>query len=204
VELFEAKAKVQALRSQLDSLAGVDKKDVLANRLGLPQRRVYHNTDPLKTMDIFQRFAALRDNLKTQQPTLFADFPSRDLPDPPNDAPGACNGRGAITGDTTELWLSDMDFCIETISSVEERPASSLKVTREGVYFAGQYYDALQRFNEIISDAKISIAIIDGYINASVLNILTAKANGVSVEILTFQVSPAVLTAAQTFNRQYK
>lgn len=203
MELFEAKARILALRNQLDRLAGEAKKDVMAHHLGLPQQKIYHNTDPLKTMSLFERFASLRDSLKAERPALFADLPSRPLPDPPNDTPGACSGRGAIRAETSELWISDMGYCLEIISSVEERPASSMKVTSEGVYFAGQYFDALQRFNEIVSIAKKSVSIIDGYVNESVLSLLTGKASGVTVEILTFQVSPSLQTAAVAFNKQY-
>lgn len=82
----------------------------------------------------------------------------------------------------------------------------SMKLTREGVFFAGQYFDAFQKVTEIVSQAKKSIKIIDGYIDDRVLNILTSKSPSVQVEILTLKAScpPALLTAAQTFNRQYK
>ena len=100
-------------------------------------------------------------------------------------------------------WLADMDYCLKLITAVEQRPAESVKVTREGIYFAGQTFDALLKFQEIVSTAKHNISIIDGYVDEKVLKLLTAKATGIAVEILTFQVSPALQAAAVTFNTQY-
>jgi hypothetical protein len=48
-----------------------------------------------------------------------------------------------------------------------------MRVTREGVFFAGQFYDALQRIAEILSQATQSILLIDGYIDEKVLNLVT-------------------------------
>ena len=203
MDLLDAKAKIQVLRDRLDYFAGEYKKDPLAKSLGLPQQRRYRNTDPLKIMDVFERFAVLRDVIKNEYPDLFGDLPARPLPDPPNEVPGACDGRGAITGKTSEVWLADMDDCFKLITSVEQRAASSVKVTREGIYFAGQTFDALLNFQEIISTAKRNISIIDGYVDEKVLKLLTAKATGVGVEVLTFRVSPALHAAAVTFNTQY-
>lgn len=154
-------------------------------------------------MDVFERFAVVRDALKNEYPDLFGDLPVRPLPDPPREVPGACEGRGAITGKTSEVWLVDMDDCLKLITSVEQRPAQSVKVTRQGIFFAGQTFDALLMFQEIISAAKQKISIIDGYIDEKLLKLLTNKAAGVGVEILSFQVSPALHVAAGDFNNQY-
>lgn len=94
--------------------------------------------------------------------------------------------------------------CYDELIQPRAVEVPTMKVTREGVFFAGQYYDALQKFNEIISQTQKSLAIIDGYVDESVLNILTTKAPAVEVNILTKRVSPALNTAASTFNKQYK
>lgn len=79
----------------------------------------------------------------------------------------------------------------------------AMKVTREGVFFAGQYFDAFQKVAEIISQAKKTLTIIDGYIDERVFIVLTSKGAAVRVDILTKSVTPALQTAAQTFNKQY-
>ena len=79
----------------------------------------------------------------------------------------------------------------------------NIRMTSEGVYFAGQYFDALQLVREILSQANKSIFLIDGYISEAVLNLLTSKKAGVTVNILTKAISPALKTAANAFNKQY-
>jgi len=204
MDLFDAKAKIQILRNQLDYFAGEYKKDPVAQALGLPQERRYRTTDPLKTLDILQRFEPLRDTLRRENPDLFNDLPVRALPDPTTEVPGAHGGRGGILPTTSAKWLKDMDYCLELITAIEQRPAESVKVTREGIYFAGQTFDALLSFHDIISTAKQHIALIDGYIDERLLKLLTAKATGVAVEILTFPSVPtSVQAAAPSFHTQY-
>lgn len=79
----------------------------------------------------------------------------------------------------------------------------SMKVTREGVFFEGQYFDVLQFVTEILSQAQQSITIIDNYLNEDVLNLLTSKKPDVEVRILTKDVPPALKTAANAFKKQY-
>lgn len=100
------------------------------------------------------------------------------------------------------LKALDEDFFNELDEPrVVEIPA--MKVTREGVFFAGQYYDAFQRVAEIISGARRSLTIIDAYIDDKVLGILSSKESAVTVSVLTSKVSPALQTAALNFNKQY-
>jgi hypothetical protein len=78
-----------------------------------------------------------------------------------------------------------------------------MKVTREGVYFAGQYFDALKNVKDILPNAIKKIDIVDGYIDEQVLAILTSKKPAVEVNILTKVVSPSLKVLAQRFNKQY-
>jgi hypothetical protein len=120
------------------------------------------------------------------------------------------NGQDVFTrvmGDLTkslELVSAGLeeDFFGELVEpQAVEVPA--MKVTREGVFFAGQYFDALQKVAEIISQAKKCLTIIDGYVDERVLNILTSKSDAVRVDILTKNATPALKTASITFNLQY-
>ncbi len=81
----------------------------------------------------------------------------------------------------------------------------SMTVTKEGVFFAGEYFDALLRLKEILSLAQQSILIIDGYVDEQVLKILSSKNTAVEVQILTKSaaISPGLTTAAGAFNKQY-
>lgn len=86
---------------------------------------------------------------------------------------------------------------------VKEGSVPCLEIKSEGVFFAGQCYDAFQLVKEILSQATQSIILIDGYINDNVLNLFTLKKTDVEVSILTKAVSPIIRTAANAFNRQF-
>ena len=86
--------------------------------------------------------------------------------------------------------------------TIEEVPP--LTVTREGVFFKGQQYDAYKRIRDILIKADESIVIIDGYVDESVLDMLESKNEGVEVKILTYPKSGrAIRAASDRFNRQY-
>lgn len=81
-----------------------------------------------------------------------------------------------------------------------------VRVQREGLFVAGQHFDALELAREIVSQAQRSLDIIDGYIDHHLLSLLTAKRKGVAVRVLTKPrgVPTEVLTLAAAFNRQYE
>jgi len=81
--------------------------------------------------------------------------------------------------------------------------SSQMTISREGVFFAGQYFDALQKVTEILEQADSQIDVIDGYVDSGVLNLLTRKKSSVTVNILTKSVDPALKQAADAFNKQY-
>lgn len=117
--------------------------------------------------------------------------------------------------DQVERFRKDVADRIAKLESILERlelmalsnttrvDVSSIEVTREGVYVAGQYFDALEPVREILSRATRSIVIIDGYLNEDVLSLLTSKETGVEVNIMTRDLSPALKIAATAFNKQY-
>jgi hypothetical protein len=159
--------------------------------------------DPPTVREYFQHYKKLSDQVKSLLPQLFSDLPKREIPKPTKS--DVFDGRGYIP----VALLSTLVRDIEYILTVNERNQAAtveipaMTVTREGVFFAGQYFDAIQRVKDILAQAKHSIVIIDGYINDDVLNLLSAKSKGVAVNILTKQVSAALKIAAGAFNKQY-
>lgn len=75
---------------------------------------------------------------------------------------------------------------------------------KEGVFSAGQHFDAKRVVRDLFAMAAMNIVVIDAYVGEDVLNLLTVKKDGVHVRLLTGKVSPAFLTLARDFNRQYK
>lgn len=83
--------------------------------------------------------------------------------------------------------------------------SSAVTVEREGLFVAGQHFDALQLAIQVLSRAKRNIAIIDAYIDHRLLQLLATKHESVGVRILTGTRSlpPDIPTLAGAFNKQY-
>lgn len=82
------------------------------------------------------------------------------------------------------------------------RPMTA-KVTREGVFFEGQHFDAMRRVQAIIGSAKRTIVIVDNYISVDVLDLVSSKPAGTTVQILSRDIPTSVKPAAQAFNKQH-
>lgn len=166
---------------------------------------VYHrgqarNFDPKDVQDLFSRYESLSSSLRTKYPSYFADLPTHKA-----ELSGTMDfeGRGIIHRKYLEILLIDIGNCLDILSGITTANVSNVKVTREGVFFAGQSFDAVQLIADIVSTAKQSIMIVDNYVNDKVLSLMTAKASGVEVKIITREVSPALRTKAVEFNKQY-
>lgn len=153
--------------------------------------------DYQSVQDLFSRYNPLRDALRSEYPSLLGDLPVRTM------QIETAGNSTYINRRSLDLLLKDIEYCLDILSSITTVDVPSMKVTREGGFFAGQYFDALRHVTEILSHAQRSIVIIDGYINEDVLKLLTPKGPEVEVNILTKDVSPALSTAATAFNKQY-
>lgn len=147
--------------------------------------------------DLWIRFAALRTELKAAYPALLADLPDRPIP---TVAPGQVAGTDATT---LESLLRDVTYCHDVLAALPAVNVPSLKVSREGVFFAGEYFDALRKASELLQRAGKDILLIDGYVDATVLDLMSVKGSGVAVRILTKGVSADLKVAAAAFNKQY-
>ncbi len=85
-----------------------------------------------------------------------------------------------------------------------EAAASAVAVEREGLFLPGQHFDAMQLAWKLLSQAQRSIAIIDGYVDHRVLDLLKGKGGSVTVAILTRPtVASEIAVLASAFNKQY-
>lgn len=75
--------------------------------------------------------------------------------------------------------------------------------TTEKIIFAGQSFNAIKHINSIMSEAKKSVFLIDGYIDEDVLSLFTDKSKEVEIRILTHDLKLKVQTFAKKFNLQY-
>ena len=74
---------------------------------------------------------------------------------------------------------------------------------KEGVFFDGQIFDAYAFISELIRSAKSSITLIDNYVDASVLLLLSKRAEGVSARIITRKMSESLQLDIEKYSRQY-
>jgi hypothetical protein len=86
-----------------------------------------------------------------------------------------------------------------------QKPAVPMRATREGVFFAGEYFEPLLLLTDLIKQAHTSIEIIDGYVGDGevVLGLLAGKARGAGVRILTYSAQALLLPLAQAFLKQH-
>jgi len=78
-----------------------------------------------------------------------------------------------------------------------------LAATKEGIFFAGQVYDAMSNIADLVEGAKVEVWVVDTYFGREVLDVLSAKSPEVKVKVLAGEAKPAFRLAAQKFNEQY-
>ncbi len=171
---------------------------IVVRRLENPVARHFN---PTSVLQYFKRWAPLLDALKAAYSDLLADLPVRNIPEPSGTTD--FEGLGYITRESMAQLLEDMRYVLDALAAFPSVAVPSLRVTREGVFFAGQYFDALREVSEIISAAARSIVLVDGYVSPDTLSVLSANETSVDVRILTKAVSNAFRTAVQAYAKQF-
>ena len=73
----------------------------------------------------------------------------------------------------------------------------------EGIFYDGQIFDAYKFATDLIRSAKISILLIDNYVDDSVLLMLSKRYKGVTATICTHTISNQLNLDIQKHNSQY-
>jgi len=95
-------------------------------------------------------------------------------------------------------------YCYDLLEAGESSTSPALSLTKQGMFVAGEPFDALLRVNALVSGARATIDVVDGYINApQFFETLSSKQSGVGVRVLTHSVPPAVVAAARAFGKQF-
>jgi hypothetical protein len=74
---------------------------------------------------------------------------------------------------------------------------------KEGIFYDGQIFDAYTFVSDLIRLAKISVVLIDNYMDESVLLLLTKRNAGVNAAVYTSKISPQLQLDIQRHNAQY-
>ena len=102
--------------------------------------------------------------------------------------------------DRIELKQLETDHKIEQVfERLEEKSISP----KQGIFFDGQIFDAYEFVSELIKSAKARIALIDNYVDDTVLTMLDKREKGVSATVYTKQISEQLRLDITKHNAQY-
>ena len=74
----------------------------------------------------------------------------------------------------------------------------------EGIFFDGQIFDAYTFISDLVRSAKSRIILFDNYVDDTVLTLLDKRANGVSAQIYTRNITQQLALDLQRHNAQYR
>ena len=160
--------------------------------------QVHYEFDATDALEWFERWAIIRDQLRASDPDL-DDLPVRA---PPELAKSEYGTRQYVhRDDLSRLWR-DMEDAWDVLNH-PSRQVAQVSLDREGIFVAGQPFDAMVAVTSIIRTAATSLVVIDGYISERTLDLLTVKDDTVTVRVLTYKTNPALVQHAKTFQAQY-
>lgn len=74
---------------------------------------------------------------------------------------------------------------------------------KQGVFFNGQVFDAHKFVSDLVRSAEKSVVLIDNYIDDTVLTLFAKRKNGVTLKILTKNVTQQLQLDMKKFNEQF-
>lgn len=109
------------------------------------------------------------------------------------------NGYAINTHKITEQRLTILENDMQILKSHIKNNILEIK---HGIFFNGQIFDAYVLLSDLIKSAKVSIILIDNYIDESILNLFSKNKN-VKFTIFTQNISKELQLDIQKYNRQY-
>ncbi|MFH2096028.1 MAG: RhuM family protein, partial [Bacteroidota bacterium] len=110
--------------------------------------------------------------------------------------------KGYVVNNRIERLENDVHNIKNRLDKIDLQLNTSLP-PNQGIYFDGQIFDAYVFVSDLIKSAKKSIILIDNYVDESVLNMLTKRAEKVSATIYTHKISKQLQQDLQKHNSQY-
>ena len=84
-----------------------------------------------------------------------------------------------------KTMASDIDYYLNVFDEINQPQIQDFVISDRGIFFAGQYFDALLKISDIIKKADNEIILIDGYIDEKILRFFVSKKKNVEFKILT-------------------
>ncbi len=102
--------------------------------------------------------------------------------------------------DAVEVRQMETDTKIEKVLNALE--SNDVK-PKQGIFFQWQIFDAYKLVSDIVRSAEKSIVLIDNYVDDTVLTLFSKRKEGVSLKILTKNLSKQLLLDLKKFNEQF-
>ncbi|MDA3926876.1 MAG: ORF6N domain-containing protein [Kiritimatiellae bacterium] len=101
--------------------------------------------------------------------------------------------------------LRQLSFEIKTEDNFEKvfSALQSAEPPKQGIFFNGQIFDAYTFASDLVRKAKVSIRLIDNYVDDTVLTLLAKRKKGVGVTIYTQRISKQLRLDLEKHNAQY-
>ena len=102
--------------------------------------------------------------------------------------------------------LSNIEYHqIETDKRIDEvfKRLDANTQPQQGIFFDGQVFDAYQFVSDLVRKAKKAIALIDNYVDDTVLTLLDKRNNGIAATIYTQHISQQLQLDIDRHNAQY-
>jgi hypothetical protein len=97
---------------------------------------------------------------------------------------------------------NNVENLIEKVNSIDLQINSEL-LSKQGIFYNGQIFDAYVFVSDLIKSAKTSILLIDNYIDESVLQLFTKRNKAVTVRIYTKNITKILKQDLEKHNAQY-
>lgn len=175
------------------------KVEVLKNRLSEVLETGKSHYEAPRAVELHERWERTRRELVAMDPEL-AYLPARPRPKP--DDMTSFSGAGRVPRHELERVYGDVLDAFDVLTH-PTRQSPQLTIDREGIFLAGQPFDAMMAVTSIFRAAKKSIVVVDGYVSERTLAIVSTKGDTVAASILTKTAPAAFVTAAQAFKLQH-
>jgi hypothetical protein len=145
-------------------------------------QNIYPSTFPREEIDrLYARLIHIDDKIKNFRPDLFDDF-------------SICTIEKYLVEDKTRYFRAanvkiclDLTYYLDTLNYISNQSIPNISVTKEGIFFAGQYFDALMKIGEIIEEAKNEIILIDSYLDEKIIHFIKSKNANASLSLVTYK-----------------
>ncbi len=102
--------------------------------------------------------------------------------------------------DTLEIKQIETDKKLnKVLNAIESKEIQP----KQGIFYNGQIFDAWQFASDLVRSARKSIVLIDNYVDDTVLSLFVKRKNGISLTILTKNISRQLEQDVKKFNEQY-